>query len=136
MLRVEITQPEMPAEGNFVRIMSMHKSKGLTSRVTVVVGCVHGLIPYIDDDISLAEMPAHLEEQRRVFYVALTRAKEILVISSAATLPRRLARQIGAIVQGGNRYVGQTVACEFIDDLGPNAPATLFGPAWVEQGYP
>ena len=135
LLRAEITQPEMPAEGDFVRLMSMHKSKGLTSRVTIIVGCIHGLIPYIDDDISPADMPIHLEEQRRVFYVALTRAKEILVISSAATLPRRLARQLGAIVQGGNRYVGQTIACEFIDDLGPHAPDSQFGPDWAEQGF-
>jgi len=136
LLRTEITQPEMPAEGNFVRIMSMHKSKGLTSRITIIVGCIHGLIPYIDDDISPDELAIHLGEQRRVFYVALTRAKEILVISSAATLHRRVARQIGAIVQGGNRYVGQTVACEFIDELGPNGPDSLFGPAWAEQGFP
>jgi DNA helicase II / ATP-dependent DNA helicase PcrA len=136
LLRTEITQPEMPAEGNFVRIMSMHKSKGLTSRVTIIVGCVHGLIPYIDDDISPADWPIHIQEQRRVFYVALTRPKEILVISSAATLPRRLARQLGAIVQGGNRYVGHTVACEFIDELGSHAPDAQFGPAWAEQGFP
>ena len=38
LLRTEITQPEMPAEGDFVRLMSMHKSKGLTSRVTIIVG--------------------------------------------------------------------------------------------------
>ena len=136
LLRTEITQPEMPAAGNFVRLMSMHKSKGLTSRVTIIVGCIHGLIPYIDEDISPADWPSHVQEQRRVFYVALTRPKEILVISSAATLPRRLARQIGAIVQGGNRYVGHTVACEFIDDLGPHAPHAEFGPGWAEGGFP
>ena len=135
LLRTEITQPEMPAEGNFVLLMSMHKSKGLTSRVTVIVGCIHGLIPYIDDDILPADMPVHLEEQRRVFYVALTRAKEILVLSSAATLPRSLARRIGAIVQGGNQHVGQTIACGFIDDLGPDAPDAQFGPDWLQQGF-
>ena len=135
LLRTEITQPEMPAEGNFVLLMSMHKSKGLTSRVTVIVGCIHGLIPYIDDDILPADMPVLLEEQRRVFYVALTRAKEILVLSSAATLPRSLARRIGAIVQGGNQHVGQTIACGFIDDLGPDAPDAQFGPDWLQQGF-
>jgi ATP-dependent DNA helicase UvrD/PcrA len=135
LLRTEITQPEMPAEGDFVRLMSMHKSKGLTSRVTIIVGCIHGLMPYIDDDILPADMPVHLEEQRRVFYVALTRAKEILVLSSAATLPRRLARRIGAVLQGGNQHVGQSIACEFIDDLGPDPPDSQFGPDWVQHGF-
>ena len=50
LLRTEITQPEMPAEGDFVRIMSLHKSKGLTSRVTIIVGCIHGLIPILNDN--------------------------------------------------------------------------------------
>src|SRR5262249_45386132 len=48
LLRTEITQPEMPAQGDFVRLMSLHKSKGLTSRVTLIVGCIHGLIPFVD----------------------------------------------------------------------------------------
>jgi len=125
----------MPSEGDFVRVMSMHKSKGLTSRVTIIAGCVHGLIPYIDDEIAPADLPAHMEEQRRVFYVALTRAKEILVLSSTGTLPRRLARRIGAIVQGGNRYIGQTIACEFIDDLGPQAGDAQFGSDWAAGGF-
>ena len=92
-------------------------------------------MPYIDDDILPADMPVHLEEQRRVFYVALTRAKEILVLSSAATLPRRLARRIGAVLQGGNQHVGQSIACEFIDDLGPDAPDSQFGPDSVQHGF-
>jgi ATP-dependent exoDNAse (exonuclease V) beta subunit len=33
-VRTQITQPETPEEGDFVRVMSLHKSKGLTSKVT------------------------------------------------------------------------------------------------------
>ena len=135
LLRTEITQPEMPAEGDFVRIMSLHKSKGLTSRVTIIVGCIHGLIPFVDNDLPPAEQPAHLAEQRRVFYVALTRAKEVLVVSSVASIPRAMSHQIGAVLRGGNAQHGNTIACQFLHELGPQAPAALHGANWTAAGF-
>jgi superfamily I DNA/RNA helicase len=135
LLRTEITQPEMPAEGDFVRIMSLHKSKGLTSRVTIIVGCIHGLIPFVDNDLPPAERAAHLQEQRRVFYVALTRAKEVLLVSSVASIPRAMSHQIGAVLRGGNAQYGNTVACQFLHELGPQAPAALHGAHWTATGY-
>lgn len=135
LLKSEITQPEMPAEGDFVRLMSLHKSKGLTSRATIIVGCVHGLIPFVDHDLPPTELEAHTQEQRRLFYVALTRAKEILVLSSAASIPRQLAYKIGAIVKGGTPQNGKTIACEFIQDLGPTVLPARLGSAWVSSGF-
>jgi superfamily I DNA/RNA helicase len=135
LLRTEITQPEIPAEGNFVRIMSLHKSKGLTSRATIIVGCIHGLIPFVDDSLQPAEQPEHLQEQRRLFYVALTRAKEVLVVSSFASMPRAMSHQIGAQLRGGNAQYGNTIACQFLHELGPQAPAALDGGNWAAAGY-
>lgn len=135
LLRTEITQPEMPAEGDFVRLMSLHKSKGLTSRVTIIVGCIRGLIPFVDDELTDADALVHVQEQRRVFYVGLTRAKEILVLSSAASVPRQLAHKIGAIVRGGNSQTGKTIACEFLDELGPQALPAHLGTTWAAGGF-
>ena len=135
LLRTEITQPEMPVEGDFVRIMSLHKSKGLTSRATIMVGCVHGLIPFIDKDLPSNEQPAHLQEQRRLFYVALTRATEVLVVSSFTSIPRAIAYKIGAEIRGGNRDNGNTIACQFLDELGPQAPTALLGTDWAEGRF-
>jgi superfamily I DNA/RNA helicase len=135
LLRTEITQPEMPSEGDFVRIMSLHKSKGLSSRVTIIVGCIHGLIPFVDNDLPPPERPSHLQEQRRLFYVALTRAREILVLSSVATVPRALAFQIGAVIRGGNAAHANTIACQFLHELGPQAPVALNGADWAAGGF-
>ena len=135
LLRTEITQPEMPAEGDFVRLMSLHKSKGLTSRVTIIVGCIRGLIPFVDDELLPADVLTHTQEQRRLFYVALTRAKEILVLSSAASVPRQLAHKIGAIVHGGNSQTGKTIACEFLHELGPQALPAHLGTTWAAGGF-
>lgn len=130
-LRLQTTQPEMPEEGNFVRVMSLHKAKGLTNKVTIVAGCMEGLIPTIDSSHSPAEAKANLEEQRRLFYVSITRCKEILVLSSSQKLAVELAYRIGARVRG--RYgVCNTIASRFISELGPSAPTSICGEEWIK----
>ena len=89
-LRTRITQPEMPEAGAFVRIMSLHKSKGLSCRAVIVCGCVEGLIPFRKDDEPQAEQDRILQEQRRLFYVAVTRCTEVLMVSSFLRVPAAL----------------------------------------------
>jgi superfamily I DNA/RNA helicase len=63
-----IMKPEIPEIVEDVRIMSLHKSKGLSSSVTIVAGCIEGLLPkQPDDDLSPQKRRAALEEQRRLF---------------------------------------------------------------------
>lgn len=72
----EITQPEIPLEVTEVRIMSLHRSKGLSSPVVIIAGCVEGLLPKRPDaGLSTAEIRAVIEEERRLFFVGLTRVK-------------------------------------------------------------
>jgi DNA helicase-2/ATP-dependent DNA helicase PcrA len=133
-LRRTVTQPEMPQEGDFVRIMSLHKSKGLTSRAVVIAGCIRGLIPFEDRDETDEEQAAILLEQRRLFYVAITRCTDILVLSSALRLQRDFAFAIGARVQGWWNPA-KTIASQFIAELGPDAPAARLGTEWRDAGY-
>ena len=134
-IKTHITQPEMPEEGEFVRVMSLHKSKGLTSKVAIVAGCTEGLIPFRDDEQPQAEQDAVLREQRRLFYVAITRCTEVLVLSSAARMERQLAWKIGARLQPGRSAAGNTIASRFLDELGPTAPAPRTGDQWIASGY-
>jgi superfamily I DNA/RNA helicase len=134
-IKTHITQPEMPEEGEFVRVMSLHKSKGLTSKIAIVAGCTEGLIPFQDNEQSLAEQDAVLREQRRLFYVAITRCTEVLVLSSAAHMERKLAWKIGARLQPGRAATGNTIASRFLGELGPTAPPARTGAAWVASGY-
>jgi superfamily I DNA/RNA helicase len=134
-IRTHITQPEMPEEGEFVRVMSLHKSKGLTSKVAIVAGCTEGLIPFRDDEQPQAEQVAVLREQRRLFYVAITRCTDVLVLSSAVRMGRKLAWKIGARLQPGKAATGNTIASQFLDELGPTAPAPRTGDHWIASGY-
>lgn len=109
-LRVAITQPELPgSDSDIIQVMSLHKSKGLTRDLVVVAGCMAGTLPFLDDEDSAEVQAAKLEEQRRLFYVAITRATKALLISAAITLPLSDALRGGAaikkkIFQGGRPF--------------------------------
>ncbi|GHV96058.1 DNA helicase [Spirochaetia bacterium] len=72
---------EDDAEGK-VNLMTIHASKGLEFPVVFIAGAEQGLIPH-ERSISESEEDAgSLEEERRLFYVAITRAREKLYITS------------------------------------------------------
>ncbi len=121
-----ITQPEMPADVDYVRVMSLYKSKGLTADLVIVIGCVGGLIPRIDHELTPEEQREALEEQRRLFYVALTRARETLVLSSFTRLPTHEAHRLGMRVRGHGQHV-RTQTSRFIEELGPTRPDPTLG---------
>jgi len=130
-LRIGITQPELPTDVDYVRVMSLHKSKGLTADLVVVVGCVEGLIPTLTDGTP-TEQAASLEEQRRLFYVAITRTRLTLILSSVTQLPRDLAHRMGARVGRGGPRHANTIASRFLDELGPSRPAAVLGTTMLE----
>lgn len=68
---------------NTVKITTVHAAKGLEFDVVFVVGLEEGLFPYHSFNDIDREMK--LEEERRLFYVALTRAKKNLFLSCAKT---------------------------------------------------
>lgn len=131
-LRTNITQPELPSDVGYIRIMSLHKSKGLNADHVIVTGCIEGLIPgKKDDDLPFEEQMRHIEEQRRLFYVAITRPTKTLVLSSVLSLPRDLAHRMGVLVQGGNQQTAETIASSFLAELGQQCPRPILGNEWV-----
>ena len=60
-----------------LNLMTMHGSKGLEFNTVFIIGVIDGTIPH-----HKSHLPAELEEERRLFYVAMTRAKENLFIYS------------------------------------------------------
>jgi superfamily I DNA/RNA helicase len=61
-----------------VALTTMHAAKGLEFPVVFIAGCEDGFIPYRSNT-----RPVDMEEERRLFYVALTRAKRHLFLTKA-----------------------------------------------------
>lgn len=134
-LTASIAKPEVPTEVSDVRIMSLHKSKGLSSPVTIIAGCVQGLLPRTDSDLSPAEQRAQMEEQRRLFYVGITRVKAVPEEGKPGTLvltyscQMLLADAMKSGIQFARRNNGNVdlIASQFIPELGPSAPSPRAG---------
>ncbi|MEO6573923.1 MAG: ATP-dependent helicase, partial [Polyangiaceae bacterium] len=75
--------------GDAVTLSTLHGSKGLEFDVVFLIGCEEGLLPHsrtIDsratDDLSIVRLGSdQIEEERRLFYVGVTRARDTLVLS-------------------------------------------------------
>jgi len=63
-----------------VALMTMHSAKGLEFPVVFLAGLEEEILP-----CSIANLHCDVEEERRLLYVAMTRARESLVISAAAS---------------------------------------------------
>ena len=91
------------AEGEYITIATIHSSKGLEFRVVFIVGLEEGIFP----SSLCMDNPDQLEEERRVMYVATTRAEERLIMSSASSrfrynevkvsLPSRFVNEMGFV---------------------------------------
>ena len=69
----ELVAPVEPADRDRVVLTTFHRAKGLQWPTVLVLGLDAGLLP-----IASAQTPAAVEEERRLLYVALTRAEEEL----------------------------------------------------------
>jgi DNA helicase-2/ATP-dependent DNA helicase PcrA len=96
---------------NAVTLITMHNTKGLEFPLVIVTGMEQGLFPRDEEEEE------DLEEQRRLFYVAITRAKDELYLSAcrwrrlhgrlSETQPSRFLSEIGSAslerVEASNR---------------------------------
>jgi len=114
------------AEGReALQLMTVHSAKGLEFDAVFLAGLEEGLFPH---EQSLAERDG-LEEERRLAYVAITRARRRLYLSYART----------RMLHGQTRY---HLPSRFLDEipaglvkwLAPRAPRS--GPAWAAAARP
>ncbi len=82
-IALDPSDPEEPESDREVTLSSLHSAKGLEFSVVFLIGCVEGVLPHartIDPKITDASM-ADLEEERRLFYVGVTRARDVLYLT-------------------------------------------------------
>jgi len=107
-------------QGDVVTLITMHSCKGLEFPHVYIVGLEQGLLPH-----SRSKAEGTLDEERRLFYVAITRAMKTLTISHC----------------GGRRKYGQLLPChpssflkELPEDLVEHADEKAKQPVTVDSG--
>ncbi len=110
-------QDELEEQKKGVKLMTIHAAKGLEFEVVFITGLEEGLFPHEregSDDVDT-------EEERRLFYVALTRAKKRVFASYALT--RRIF---------GTR--SENTPSEFITELDPDLAEVFVQSPWNNGG--
>ncbi|MEW6040852.1 MAG: ATP-dependent DNA helicase, partial [Elusimicrobiota bacterium] len=102
--------PESEIEYDAVNVLTVHRAKGLEFSCVYVVGLAEGIFPAVGrrSPIELPEglirdiLPSgdeHIQEERRLFYVAMTRAKDTLNMSCALYYGGKKPRKISRFVR-------------------------------------
>jgi superfamily I DNA/RNA helicase len=127
----EMTQPDIPPVVEDVRLMSLHKSKGLSSPYVFIAGCVQGVLPQMPKPgMPKVESDADLEEARRLFFVGITRVKAEPENGRPGSLFISYPKEMNAGAASGEKVAFQHVVYGqaqllpsiFIQELGPAAP--------------
>ncbi len=97
-----------------VNLMTIHASKGLEFPVVFIIGAEDGIIPHAR---SMEEGEGNVEEERRLFYVAITRARDKLFISSC-----QKRRKMGGMVDCAPSPFIQEIPENLVEYHEPSAP--------------
>jgi DNA helicase II / ATP-dependent DNA helicase PcrA len=110
-----------------VWLMSMHAAKGLEFPVVIVAGMEEGLFPHarsVEDDDEV-------EEERRICYVCITRARERLILTGASR--RRVFGEYQSTTP--SRFLDE-LPPELVHRVEPVAPAPRWQQSGLEQRTP
>jgi DNA helicase-2/ATP-dependent DNA helicase PcrA len=133
IVNTEITQPELPETDDNILVLTLQKAKGLEAKMVVVVNCLEGCMPHIKRKYdSEQQKQEDLAEQERLFFVALTRTTNILLISSTGIMRRGDVARM-SVMAGTGWYWSETPPSRFIDMLGPKAPRPQLGEDYLQN---
>jgi DNA helicase-2/ATP-dependent DNA helicase PcrA len=100
---------DLDPDADAVAVVTVHKAKGLEWPVVFMVGLVDGRFPAhgrreqlaVPDELLRGVLPsgdAHVQEERRLFYVGMTRARDELILSHAVDYGGKRTRRVSPFV--------------------------------------
>ncbi|MGH9484741.1 MAG: ATP-dependent helicase, partial [Terriglobales bacterium] len=111
-----------------VQLMSLHAAKGLEFDIVFLAGLEEGLFPHSRALTGAGNSPAELEEERRLCYVGMTRARRELLLTHAGRRRRFGGQSYEPAVP--SRFLAE-VPPELLHDVSPVGT----GPRYVSAGY-
>lgn len=115
----------LAGESRAITMMTVHSAKGLEFPAVFVAGLEEGIFPHV---AGFSDDPAKLEEERRLAYVAITRARKRLFLTYAAT-----RRTYGSTqTNPRSRFVGEIPASDI--EFSGVGSAGFEGTGWEKRG--
>jgi DNA helicase-2/ATP-dependent DNA helicase PcrA len=131
--RISTRQPLLEGEPDArIRIMTLYGAKGLEADAIIVAGLADNILPGKDDK-DKAKIETRRDEQRRLLYVAITRAQRQLILSWPLSMAYADARRWNVRIDRGTvltikgSKVVRLGGCRFI----PQGLASTEGRAWL-----
>lgn len=115
----------LAGESHAITMMTVHSAKGLEFPAVFVAGLEEGIFPHV---AGFSDDPTKLEEERRLAYVAITRARKCLFLTYAAT--RRTYGSTQANPR--SRFVGEIPASDI--EFSGVGSAGFEGTGWEKRG--
>jgi hypothetical protein len=127
---VATREPLAASSDTDLQIATLWGAKGVTSDHVYVIGLCGEALPGERRDDYPGTEADHYEEQRRLFYVSLTRARKTLVLSRAERILRPLAARLGLGVESGRGPFADLAMCPFLRDIRMQLPQGVAGSSW------
>ncbi len=130
-LRQQIATREPIAENNAtqLQVATLWGAKGVTAEHVYILGVCEEGIPGERREEYPGTEADYIEEQRRLFYVSITRSKQTLVISRAARIRTGEAQRLGLSV-GNGRFWSTLRMSPFLRDIMNLLPDAVPGDQW------
>lgn len=110
----------LEVQGKVIRVMTLLASKGLDAEHVFIMGCNDGNIPGNNRSVYLTDLE-HKQEQRRLLFVGVTRAKKSLTVSWSRNILFSQSRghytgSVRTVTINGKKY-SQVGLSEFLQDI-------------------
>lgn len=131
-LRYQIAtrEPFVPDETADVQVATLWGAKGVTADHVYVLGLCAEAIPGKRREEYPGTELDYEEEQRRLFYVSITRSRRTLALSRPRRIGRGLAARLALSVSHGPGTAVTLAVCPFLRDILPYLPDAVAGERW------
>jgi superfamily I DNA/RNA helicase len=128
--QIATNEPLESGEPRDLQVTTLWGAKGSTAEHVYILGACKEALPGERRPEYPGTDADYEDEQRRLFYVSITRAKKTLVLSRALRVGRGAAKQLGLAVTAGPKYWVNLKMSPFLHDIIDLLPAAVPGDSW------
>jgi len=113
-----------------IKVATLWGAKGVTADHVYILGVCKEAIPGKRREEYRGTDAEYIEEQKRLFYVSITRTKRTLVLSRIRQVSRSEAKRLGLAVSGAGGWSVPLSMSPFMRDILPLLPGAVVGRDW------